>query len=137
MADPAAIDRLKAKAEARAAIVNEIAKILWENGEMLADTEGGSMPTWDEVLTNRRAEGVSQELKEGCWSWFLAHAHQAEALLNLDAADSLTLAKHLIDSAMRTQRSIELDLWHKIERAKGFESGSLTEAPGVPQRVAL
>lgn len=137
MDNPAAIDRLKAKAEARAAIVNEIAKILWENGEMLADTEGGSMPSWDEVLTNRRAEGIGQELKEAYWSWFLAHTHQAEALLNLGVTDSLTLAKHLIDNAMRTQRSVELGLWHKIERAKGFEPGSLAGAPGVPQRAAL
>lgn len=129
--------RLKAKAEARAIIINDIARILWENGEMLADTEDGAMPGWDDLMVIRHADDASQDQRDTCWAWFMNHWQRAEALLTMQAADSLVLAKHLIDSAMRTQKSVELDLWHKIERAKGFEPGSLTGAPGVPQKVAL
>lgn len=132
---PEATERLKAKTAARAAIVNDIARILWENGEALADTEDGSMPTWDEVVAGRGS--VNLKFKDACWSWFLNHSRQADALLALSSADALTLAKHLIDSAARAQEATELDLWRKIERAKGFEPGSLTGAPGVAQRVAL
>ena len=127
---PEAMARLKAKAEARAAIVNDIARILWENGEMLAGTEGGAMPSWEEIVAGK-------DRKDACFAWFLGHARGAELLLSLDARDALTLAKHLIDSAMRLQEALEMDLWRKIERAKGFEPGSLTNAPGVRQRVAL
>lgn len=112
------LDRLRAKAEARAAIVNDIARILWENGEVLADTEGGSMPTWDEIA--RRSDDAT-------WGWFLDHTHRAEALMALQPADALTLA----------QEALERDLWAKVERARGLEPGSLTGVPGVAQRVAL
>ena len=47
---PEIMERLKAKAKARATIVDEIARILWENGEMLADAEDGRMPTWQEII---------------------------------------------------------------------------------------
>lgn len=133
MTDPLA--RLRAKADARAAIVNDIARILWENGEALADTEGGSMPTWDEVV-DRRHTGTAATT-DAYWSWFLDHTHRAEALMVLQPADALTLAKHLIDSAMRSQEALERDLWGKVERARGLEAGSLTGAPGVAGRVAL
>jgi len=134
---PEAMARLKAKAEARAAIVNDIARILWENGEMLAGTEGGAMPSWEEIVAGKNDPSADQDRKDACFAWFLGHARGAELLLSLDARDALTLAKHLIDSAMRLQEALEMDLWRKIERAKGFEPGSLTNAPGVRQRVAL
>lgn len=133
MTDP--LDRLRAQAEARAAIINDIARILWENGEALADAEGGSMPTWDKIVDGRRAGTAATT--DAYWSWFLDHTHRAEALMALQPADALTLAKHLIDSAMRSQEALELDLWGKVERARGLEAGSLTGAPGVAQRVAL
>ena len=136
------MERLKIKAETRSAVVNEIARILWENGEMLAQTEGGSMPSWQEIIAACSAsfepgDDRDDDFIDACGAWRLSHIHQAEALLSLDVAGSLTLAKHLTESALRIHQSIELDLWHKIERAKGFEPGSLTGAPGVTQRVAL
>jgi len=123
--------RIVLRAAEREKIVDQIARMLWESGEMLADSEGGSMPTWDEV----RAGCVAQT--EGCWDWYLAHKRRAEAVLALDAAQSLALARILLDRAARQYRELELDLWAKIERAKGFEPGSLTGEPGVRQEVAL
>lgn len=130
------MERLQAKSEARAAIVDQIARMLWESGEMLAETEGGSLPSWGEI-TDARRSGSEDEFTSACWSWWLDHAHKAEAILALDARQSLALAKILIDSAAVQQTQMELDLWRKIERAKGFEPGSLTGAPGVKQQVAL
>lgn len=130
------MERLIAKAEARAVIVNDIARMLWENGEMLAVTEDGPMPGWDDLDALRRDNDASQERRSACWSWFLSHIRCAEALLTMSAPDSLALAKHLIDSATRTQ-AMELDLWREIERAKGFEPGSLTGALGVSRKAAL
>ena len=131
------MERLQAKSEARAKIVDEIARVLWENGEMLAQTEGGAMPSWKEVLASRTADGISQEFKEACWSWWVNHTHSAEALLSVDASGAMTIAKHLMDSAARQQRDETLALWGKVERAAGYEPGSLTGKEGVKQRVFL
>jgi hypothetical protein len=124
------MDRLEAKAAERAKIVDQIAGILWRNGEELAETEGGSMPTWEEVVA-RRCDCVN----DVHWAYWLDHTHRAEALLSLAAPDALLLAKLLIDSALSTQNQMELDLWRKIEHAKGFEAGSLTGKPGVRSRL--
>ncbi len=142
MMSPEIMERLRAKAEAHFAIVNEIARILWENGEMLAQTESGLMPTWQEIIaacsaTFEPGDDRDDDFIDACQTWRRSHIHQARALLSLDVAGSLTLVKHLTESALRLHQSIELDLWHKIERARGFEVGSLTGAPGVTQKVAL
>jgi hypothetical protein len=133
------MERIQARAIERAKIVDQIARILYENGEMLADTEGGAMPGWDEVVAELRAAAAAatSEYHDMCVHCWLSHTHQADALLRIDAAGSLTLATLLIGNAQKLHTSIEMDLWHKIERAKGFEPGSLTGAPGVKQRSAL
>jgi hypothetical protein len=112
------MERLRAKSQARAKIVEEIAGILWQNGEMLADTEGGAMPSWIEVLSARSAVSISEEHKEACWAWWLENTHRAEALLSIAPADALVLAKHLIDSAARQQEMTERSLWARIEKAR-------------------
>lgn len=135
----AAFNRIKARAEAHAALVNEIAKMLWENGEMLADTEGGPMPTWEEVAhqVSNPFEGDGSEFYNSCCTWWADHCQQARALLRLDARASLKLGQILIQSAGEKFEQADMDMWRKLERAKGFEPGSLTGKPGVQQRVAL
>ena len=135
----AAMDRLRARAAAHAELVDTVARILWENGEMLADTEGGSMPTWQELAHLRaHPEQCESAAAHGAFSeWWLSHTRKAQALLDLDARSSLQLGQILITHAGTKFEQLELDLWRKIERAKGFEPGSLTGAPGVRQQVAL
>lgn len=133
--DPMA--RFQPKAAERAAVIDQIARMLWESGEALADTEGGSMPTWDQIREAVETRIGDADFVNACFGWWLDHKHKAEAILALDAAQSLTLATFLIENAKRYQERTELDLWRKIERAKGFEAGSLTGAPGVKQKVAL
>lgn len=109
MTDPLA--HLHAKAAARAATINDIARILWENG----DGRRKGMPTWD---------GLAIRSDAAARSWFLDRLRAtAEALMALQPADALTLAQHLIASAMRSQEALEL--------ARGLEAGSLPGACGV------
>lgn len=129
--------KLRQRAAARDVIVDQIARMFWESGEELADTEGGTMPTWDEVCANLDGSGGDENFTQACCDWWLSHKHRAEAVLALDATQSLALANILIAHAQEQHRRLELDLWRKIERAKGFEAGSLTGAPDVKQQVAL
>lgn len=133
--DPLA--HLEQKAAVRAAIIDQVARMLWESGEMLADTEGGAMPSWGVVCANLNGSGGDEDFTQACCDWYLNHTHKAEAILALDAKQSLALANILVASAQRQYDQLELDLWRKVERAKGFEPGSLTGAPGVKQQVAL
>lgn len=114
-AEPTTMQKLQAKAAEREKIVDQIARLLWESGEMLAETEGGSMPTWDEVLLSRiTGSPLEDEYGSACMSWWLDHTHRAEALLALDADQALALAQILITQAAKTQKQTELDLWRKL-----------------------
>ena len=128
------MDRLLIKAEIRAGKINEIARILWENGEMLADCEDGSLPTWEGLLAHLQVGGADYD---ACFGYWRDHTNRAQALLDLDAKSTMLLGQMLIESARHKFEEAELDLWRKVERAKGFEPGSLTGKPGVKQRVAL
>lgn len=121
------MERLQAKAFERAALRDRIAQMLYENGEMLADWEGGSPPTWEEIAD---PTGDHADIR-------LDHQHRADALLGLDAPACLELARILLGIAATKYDALESDLWAKVERAKGFAPGSLRGWPGVKQQVAL
>jgi hypothetical protein len=65
------------------------------------------------------------------------YRQMAEKLRNLDPAAALKLATMLIDAAAEHQTDIERQMWGKVERAAGYEPGSLTGKLGVKQRVFL
>lgn len=132
---PFLMSRLKQENEAHEKTVDTIARILWEGGEMLGDWDGGPAPTWDDVLEGYADK--SHPSHEALSCYWLDTTIKASALLGLEAKQSMTLAMILLDQAKAKYERLELSLWHKIERAKGFEHGSLTGAPGVTQRIAL
>lgn len=129
------MEKLKREGEAHARTVDVVARILWEGGEMLGDWEDGPAPTWDDVIEGRADKTHPSHEALSCY--WLDTTIKANALLDLEAKQSMALAMILLDQAKAKYERLELSLWHKIEWAKGFEHGSLTGAPGVTQRIAL
>lgn len=127
--------KLQRDAEAHARVVDAVSRILWEGGEMLGDWEDGPAPTWDDVVDGR--SDPTHPSHDALAAYWMDTTIKANALLQLDAKQSMTLAMILTEQAKAKYERLEVDLWRKIERAKGFEPGSLTGAPGVPQRIAL
>lgn len=111
---------------------------------MIAQWEGdGSPPSWDE-LTAERESPLAADATDHDREWhdaYTAYWHdmwnRAEALLSLDTDQSMALAKLMLDQAERQRKDTEMDLWRKVERAAGYEPGSLTGKPGVTPRVFL
>ena len=138
------VERLRAKAAERAKVTDQIARMLWESGPMTAAWEGdGASPTWDEITEWRftdlpdNAHPEHRKIHEAHTGYWLDTWHKAEALQALDADQSMTLARIMLDQAQRQQKDLELQLWRKVERATGYEPGSLTGQPGVKQRVFI
>jgi hypothetical protein len=131
--------RLQAKSDELSRVRDQIAQMLYESGEMLAQTEGGSMPSWDEIAEGCGPDDAAlvDESQDACWQIRLDHLHRADNILALDGASCLTLATILIDQAAKQHADMEKQLWGKVERAAGFERGSLTGAPGVAPKVFL
>jgi hypothetical protein len=127
--------KLQAAEAARAEIVDTIARMLWETGQMTAEWEGGPAPSWDDI-TEAWFDQTHENHDAYCTYWF-TETQQASALMDLGPANSMALATILMNCAQDGYRRMELDLWRKVERAKGFEKGSLTGEPGVTQRIAL
>lgn len=130
------MQRLEAKAAERAKIVDLIARMLWESGPQSSDWEGGAPPSWDDITDGRRG-ALDQELNDAYAGYHLDTWHKAEALLALEHRQCFAVAQILIAEGQRKQEELELQLWRKVERAAGFEPGSLTGKPGVKQRVFL
>lgn len=137
MTEPSALmQKLHAESIARGAVVDSISRILWESGEMTAQWEGeGGPPTWDDILEAR--SDVNHEHHDAFSCYWLQETQRAEHLMDLDAPQAMTLAMILLDNAKAGYKRADLDMWRKVERAAGFEKGSLTGAPGVPQRIFL
>ena len=123
-----ALDRLQRRAAEHQQHVNQVAELLWESIDINGDWEGRP-PSWKEI-TDRRDEG-------DLGHYYSATMRNAEYLLSLTAEPAIALAKLLLDHALRFQQQVDLDLWRKIERAANYEPGSLTNKPGVKQRVFL
>lgn len=138
------IERLQAKQAERDKITDRIARMLWESGPMTDQWDGdGAPPDWDAITTERAAPAPDKSDEDACErhdafvSYWLDTWHRAEAIQGLDADQSMELARILLAQADRQRKDMELDLWRKIERAAGYERGSLTGEPGVPQRVFI
>lgn len=137
MTEQSTMERLEAKAAERAKVTNEIARMLWESGPQSSDWEGSAPPSWDDITAGRQGAFEEQELNDAYTGYWLDTWHKAEALQALDADQSMALAKIMLDQADQRRKEMEIDLWRKIERAAGYEEGSLTGKPGVKQRVFL
>ena len=122
----AVMERLRVKATERAMLRDRVAQLLYESGEMTADCEEGSMPSWDEAAAGDDHMGI-----------LIDHRQRANALLGLGAKECLELSRILAGIAATKFDALEADLWAKVERAKGYETGSLRGWPGVKQKVAL
>ena len=138
------LQRLLEKGLERDKVANSIARMLWDNGPALADCEAGGRPdTWDEITDALRlgmpdkTKKAERELHAARRLQWREYHNRALALLALPAADGLLLAKLLIDNTQKQHRETELSLWRRIEVANGLEAGSLTNAPGVRQTVAV
>lgn len=135
------MQRLEAKAAERAKTIDQVMRILWESGEQSADWEGGAPPSWDDITAGRQRRCGDDETPEGkelndaYTSYYHCTWTDAQHLLALDHKQCLALAQILIAEAQRKTEEHEIRLWRGIERAAGYEAGSLTGKPGVKQQV--
>ena len=118
--------RLIAKSEALRRWYETVAKMLYD----ASDRADGVLPDWSELPDLIRSGECDSSLHQ-------AHIKAAEALHRLDPPVALRLAGMLAELAGARYAEIEMDLWRKVERAAGYEAGSLTGKAGVKQRVFL
>lgn len=124
-------------------VTDEIAAILWRSGPQSSDWEDGAPPSWEEIIAGRArkfgddATEAGRELNDAYTGYWLDTWHKAEALQALDAREAIALAQILMAIVAQRHEQMEIDLWHKVERAAGYEPGSLTNVPGVRQRIFL
>lgn len=129
--------RMEAKARARALIVNQIAEMLWESGPQSSDWDGGCPPSWGDITEGRQGKLETSEINEAYSDYWRDTWRAAEAILALDHKQCFVLAALMVDEGRRKTDQLEIDLWHKIERAAGYELGSLTGKEGVKQRIFI
>ena len=121
------MQKLIAASVERSVLRDRIAQMLYEHGDMLADHEDGCAPAWNEVV---ESSGDHADI-------LFDHRKNANAIMGLDAVSCLELGRILMGIAATKYEGLENDLWAKIERAKGYECGSLRGWPGVKQKVAI
>jgi hypothetical protein len=98
-------------------------------------------------MDEKTARLIARSNALGCWLEEVAaiiheageewHVEVADKLRNLEPAAALRLAVLLVQMAGERQTETERQLWRKVERAAGYEPGSLTGKPGVKQKVFL
>jgi hypothetical protein len=118
------MDRLRAIGTKLAKEIDEVARMLWEHGEMTADTEGGMMPTWDEICARVKQppqdtdSRQQKEYRATCYLRWTDHNNRAALILSLDAPSSMRLAVLLLTRAEKVRDETEADLWRQIEALK-------------------
>lgn len=128
------VSRLVAASNRQEAWLNRVAKMLYEAGEMTAQTEGGPMPPWDAMteilagLQRKKKPGESQRARRD-WYAALIHDHRTLAS-NLRDAASIDLVRELLTAIEDRQRDLERQLWQRIERAEKRAPGSLSRRIG-------
>lgn len=118
--------RLIAKSEALGRWYEAVGEMLYD----ASDRADGVLPDWSELPDLIRSGECDSSLRQ-------VHIEAAGALRRLDPPVALRLAGMLTELAGARYAEIETDLWRKVERAAGYEAGSLTGKPGVKRRVFL
>ena len=83
--------------------LDEVACLLWENGEMLGDWEGGTSPTWT-IIKDERSQPLvdgtpESEFRRACYDYYARCTADAQKLLAFPADDALRIASIMIERA--------------------------------------